>query len=644
METKELRNVLIIIGFVLLITVPFINQAYHIDDTTSIFVAKQMVKKPLRMYDGDMIYFGKKVSLINTTKGPVIAGIIAMILYLTGSFPEYLVHLSLIVFPLIGAISIYYLFKRFVKYPLQATLLLVSIPVFVVMSQHAMPDMAMFSLAMASLTLYIYASDNDNNLLLILSGISGGIAILAKYPALVIIPLILLYAVLYKKNMLKSLIPVGISLFVLGIWCVHNYLIYGQLHLISTGSKVATSLIKIVGLRGVGLITSLGGATVFFLAMIYLYAKNHEDRITSYWMAAFALLSTLVVFALGYNFLHSFMFFLFFFTGLLVVYKGLFIDKLWHFFPKRRIISLSSYVLCFLILVVGFFVEVFLLFKRKAILDGAVTLITNLYELSTGFIILARPLDYWLNLILPSYNNLIIALPLITLLSSTLFFLAGSHLRQKARPRPLPTIKFIYEHNQDVFFFCWFLGSMVYVTFFVLFGGPFRILFSLPPVVYVFVRQISELRKREIRFILPLTILLTLALSLSVSFANYQFSDVYRDFAGRAESYGDDLWFVGHMGFQHYMLESGYNELASSNDDLKSGDIIFRPLTPSPQPFHPELKKRIDMVDTIVYNSSFPLRVINLEAHASMYSSAWGFLPWSFSNAPLENIEVYRVN
>ena len=44
------------------------------------------------------------------------------------------------------------------------------------------------------------------------------------------------------------------------------------------------------------------------------------------------------------------------------------------------------------------------------------------------------------------------------------------------------------------------------------------------------------------------------------------------------------------------------------------------------------------------WTSHIPIRLMNQEAHAGFYSSNWGLLPYSFSRAPVETIDLKQVS
>ena len=107
---------------------------------------------------------------------------------------------------------------------------------------------------------------------------------------------------------------------------------------------------------------------------------------------------------------------------------------------------------------------------------------------------------------------------------------------------------------------------------------------------------------------------------------------------------GDNtVWYSGYYGFRYYMREQGHSILLPKSNDPKQGDYIIYARIPSPRALSDELKNRIDLIDTISYKEGIPIRTQNPDSHAGFYTYGGGFLPYSFSNAPFENFDVYYV-
>ena len=106
------KRLFIVSFLVLMLTLPFLNKAFHFDDVFFIYVARQMVKDPLHPYSFDMEFAFNTAPATRMTDPPLMSGYIGAIILLFGE-AEWILHLSYVIFPLIAGISMYYIAKKF---------------------------------------------------------------------------------------------------------------------------------------------------------------------------------------------------------------------------------------------------------------------------------------------------------------------------------------------------------------------------------------------------------------------------------------------------------------------------------------------------------------------------------------------------
>jgi len=209
------------------------------------------------------------------------------------------------------------------------------------------------------------------------------------------------------------------------------------------------------------------------------------------------------------------------------------------------------------------------------------------------------------------------------------------------------TYLMVKKFNEYRFLSLWYLGFLGSSILFLPYGSSKYILPLLLPPIILFVKEI-ELKltdKKYSNVFLFLCVFFTLLLSLSVAWADYQFAKLYENFTGNiGQKYSQrNICFTGEWGFRYYMEEKGYKYLLTNDNSPRPGDIIVIPGIPCPSPLHPDLQARLKQIDTITYESKFPIRVMNDETHAGFYSDGWGLLPYSFSTVPLETFKIYQV-
>ena len=280
---KDTTSFLIIIIFVLTLTLPFSNKAVHMDDTIFIYIADQIANDPLRPYSFHAEwggYSGPGNRLVDT---PLIPYYIALIRWIIGS-SEIALHLSFIIFPLVAGLSFYFIAKKFIKWALISTLIMLATPTFLVNSHNLMLDVPMISLFLLSVALFVYGVDTENKKLLFSGGIVGGFAYMAKPNAIILIPILILYCLIKKKPKYTAyqLIP---AMFII-LFLLHNYFfderIFLQIFLqdylpLLIRNKISS--FKILGAYFFSNLSYIGGATIFPLFFLFPFLLRKRNFI-----------------------------------------------------------------------------------------------------------------------------------------------------------------------------------------------------------------------------------------------------------------------------------------------------------------------------------------------------------------------------
>lgn len=295
---KDIKQVAIIIIFILALALPLLNKAYYIDDTAFLYIANQIEKDPLRPYSFHIEWGSTSGSASYLRDTPLIPYYVALISKLFGR-SEIVLHFSFLIFPIMAGISFYFISKKFVKFPLAATLIMLATPTFLANSQNLMLDVPALSLFLLAAALYINGVDKENNPNLFFGSIAAGFAYLAKPNAIVIIPLLMLYCFLNKKSkyMVYMLVPV---VFII-LFAVHNYFFEDRI-------LIADYLPFLINNKGSNFdkapayffsnLSYIGGATIFTLFLVYPFILRKRNLII---LSFSALLSTLASIFL-YNF------------------------------------------------------------------------------------------------------------------------------------------------------------------------------------------------------------------------------------------------------------------------------------------------------------------------------------------------------
>src|SRR5436190_21930000 len=148
------RSLLLLLGLVLLIRLPFLNQAIQGDDHIYITEAQHALIDPLHPNDVKYVFMGDEVDLRGHSHPPGNAWPLAGLLVVFGDVREVPFHAAYIVFSLIAMWAMWSLACRFSERPVWTTLLFIAVPAFVVNGNSLEADLPFLAFWMASMALF----------------------------------------------------------------------------------------------------------------------------------------------------------------------------------------------------------------------------------------------------------------------------------------------------------------------------------------------------------------------------------------------------------------------------------------------------------------------------------------------------------
>src|SRR3989344_4172244 len=299
---QDTKASLLIAVFILTLTVPFSNKAYHMDDVSFIYIADQILKDPLRPYSFTVEWGGGTKQAIHLNDTPLVSYYISLITLLFGR-SEANLHLSFIIFHMIAGISFYFLAKRFVRKPLMATLLLVATPTFLVNSHNLMFDVPVLSLLLLAMVLFIRGVDKEDHKFLFFGSFVAGLAYLTKPTAIVIVPLMAFYCFANKKSkyIAYQIIPI---MFVV-LFALHNYLFEGKVLLTNYGSFIIGNKpnLSLLSAHVFSNLSYIGGATIFPFFFLYPFLFNRKNIKYLAFSLAIAVAVSIILYNLSSSFI-----------------------------------------------------------------------------------------------------------------------------------------------------------------------------------------------------------------------------------------------------------------------------------------------------------------------------------------------------
>ncbi|UCF36928.1 MAG: glycosyltransferase family 39 protein [Acidobacteriota bacterium] len=257
---------------------PFISQAFHIDDRIYLEIAGTALEKPFFPYDSPTLFEGLIApDGASHSHLPLTSYYLALVRLLTGAESEWVFHLAFLVFPLLAGFSFYDLARRFVRVPLAATVLLLGAPAFLVLGHTLMPDVPLLAFWLLALSRFLRLASGEgvmaDRVILILAIL--GAAFISMVSAGLVL-LMAAYLVLDRRKPPTApstgfWIAVLLSPVLLWVmWYLRAYLYYDRFVLVNTllhMDKRSIFELNLLGARLLSFVLNVGGLFLLPLAV-----------------------------------------------------------------------------------------------------------------------------------------------------------------------------------------------------------------------------------------------------------------------------------------------------------------------------------------------------------------------------------------
>ena len=211
-----------------LLSLPFLNKAFHIDDPVVLQCVKRILINPLDPLGGEFDWFGVVLPFWQvTTNPPLLSYYLAPLVSIFGE-SETILHLAMMPF-LAGIVAgCLMLSRRFCRQLHWLPALMIATSSAVVVSSNVMRDIPALSLICVGLATAIRGLDTGRSGLLSLGSLWLGLAAVTKYSAGLAVVVLLVYA--FGSRLKLTVLPLLPSILPLGIWCGWTWLVYGEAH------------------------------------------------------------------------------------------------------------------------------------------------------------------------------------------------------------------------------------------------------------------------------------------------------------------------------------------------------------------------------------------------------------------------------
>lgn len=199
--------ILFLTAATVVLLLPFVNKAFHIDDPLFVWAAKNILSHPSNPYGFMVNWYGAEMPMAVVTKNPPLASYYIAVFASVLGWTEAALHLAFLL-PAIGVIvGTYLLARKFCQLPIVAAIAALMTPVFLVSSTTVMSDTLMLAFWVFAVYLWIEGLGKNNHRMLAFGALLVALSSLTKYFGMTLIPLLLVYSFTKKR------IP--------GLWLLH---------------------------------------------------------------------------------------------------------------------------------------------------------------------------------------------------------------------------------------------------------------------------------------------------------------------------------------------------------------------------------------------------------------------------------------
>ena len=209
------RQLLLLLAAVVLLRLPFLNQAVQGDDPIYLTEAAHALIDPLHPNDVKYVFMGDVVDLRGHSHPPGNAWPLAGMLLWFGEVREAPFHAAYLAFSLMAAAAMWSLARRFSERPMWASLLFLAVPAFVVNGGSLEADLPFLALWMASVALFCTGR-------LWWAAAAMAVAAMMAYQAVLLTPILAVFVCLFHRRSRAHWLVLLTPLIVVAGWQVYS--------------------------------------------------------------------------------------------------------------------------------------------------------------------------------------------------------------------------------------------------------------------------------------------------------------------------------------------------------------------------------------------------------------------------------------
>jgi len=303
-----LAHILFLVAATFAVLLPFVDKAFHVDDTLFLWTAEQIVERPWDFYGFQGNWDGALLPATDIIKNPPLAAYYMALAGWLGGFSEKTLHLAFMLPAFLAVWGTYALARRMGTTALVAAFLCLATPAFLVSSTTLMCDVMLVAFWVWSVFFWIKGVEDSSRLSQLVAGCLIALAALTKYFGVSLLPLLAVYSLIYGRKGVRSLAYLVIPVIALAGYHFYTEFLYGQgllfdatsysasiagegqrldraiVGLVFAGGCLITVLIFLVSIWGIKAL--IGGSVLIAASAVYLVSRK-SIGVVELWTGSF---------------------------------------------------------------------------------------------------------------------------------------------------------------------------------------------------------------------------------------------------------------------------------------------------------------------------------------------------------------------
>ncbi|MEY4949573.1 MAG: hypothetical protein RL698_1784 [Pseudomonadota bacterium] len=172
---------------------PFLGKPFHVDDPLFLWLARRVTTHPLDPFGFEVNWYGALEPMWSITQNPPLAGYLIAAAASVVGWSEAALHGVFLAASVVAIVATALLARRCGAPPLATALATLFTPAFLVSATTLMCDVPMLALWLVAMLLWMHGIERDSASLLAAASVVAALAVLTKYFAVALVPLLVLW-------------------------------------------------------------------------------------------------------------------------------------------------------------------------------------------------------------------------------------------------------------------------------------------------------------------------------------------------------------------------------------------------------------------------------------------------------------------